>query len=134
MKKKPIHKYNGGIGATLCNNCRVIINTGLTEDIYCKDCADNKVVYHNRYRDKIIFEHIGNEVIMRGGTWMRYGIADDTSIDMVDPSGGPYIIIGDNLAKFWPRGEYQDLIVESIALRNGENETMDVIFKIKQND
>jgi hypothetical protein len=53
---------------------------------------------------------------------------------MVDPSGGPYIIIGDNLAKFWPRGEYQNLIVESITLKNGENETTDVIFKIKQND
>jgi hypothetical protein len=115
MKKKPIHKYNGGAGATICHHCKVIINTGLTEDIYCKDCSDNKVVYHNRYRDKIIFEHI----------------ADDTSIDMVDPSGGPYIIIGDNLAKFWPRGEYQNLIVESITLKNGENETTDVIFKVK---
>ena len=129
--KKPIHKYNGGMGATLCNNCRVIINTGLTEDVYCKDCADNKVVYHNRYRDKIIFEHIGNEVTMKGGSWIRYGIADDDSINMVDPSGGPYIEIGNNLNHFWPRDEYQDLIIESITLRNGEGDTMDVVFKIK---
>ena len=129
--KKPIHKYNGGMGATLCHHCRVIINTGHTEDVYCNDCADNKVVYHNRYRDKIIFEHIGNEVTMIGGSWMRYGIADDDSINMVDPSGGPYIEIGNNLNKFWPRDEYQDLIIESITLRNGEGDTMDVVFKIK---
>ena len=35
---KPIHKFNGGIGATLCHNCSVIINTGLTDDLYCDEC------------------------------------------------------------------------------------------------
>jgi hypothetical protein len=67
---------------------------------------------------------------MIGGSWIRYGIADDDSIDMVDPSGGPYIEIGNNLNKFWPRDEYQDLIIESIKL-NEEGDTTDVIFKIK---
>ena len=131
-KKKPIHKFNGGLGATLCHHCRVIINTGFTDDIYCKDCADNKVTYHNRYRDKIIIEHNGDEVIMTGGSWMRYGIADDDkTITMVDPSGGPYIELGNNLNAFWPKGEYQDLIIESISLKNGEGETTTVIFKVK---
>lgn len=35
---KPIHKFNGGLGATLCHNCRVIITTGLTDDLYCDRC------------------------------------------------------------------------------------------------
>ena len=35
-KKKPIHKFNGGRGATLCHECRVIITEGLTEDLYCE--------------------------------------------------------------------------------------------------
>lgn len=34
---KPIHKFNGGLGATLCHTCRVIITTGLTDDLYCED-------------------------------------------------------------------------------------------------
>ena len=34
--KKPIHKFNGGRGATLCHECRVIITEGLTEDLYCE--------------------------------------------------------------------------------------------------
>lgn len=34
---KPIHKFNGGQGATLCNECRKIITTGLTEDLFCED-------------------------------------------------------------------------------------------------
>jgi hypothetical protein len=35
---KPIHKFNGGIGATLCHTCSVIISTGLTKDLYCNNC------------------------------------------------------------------------------------------------
>jgi len=35
---KPIHKFNGGKGATLCYSCRVIITESLTEDAYCNKC------------------------------------------------------------------------------------------------
>lgn len=37
MGLKPIHKYNGGIGATLCHECNVIIHTGFTDDLYCEE-------------------------------------------------------------------------------------------------
>jgi hypothetical protein len=37
MDLKPIHKFNGGIGATLCHKCRVIIHTGFTDDLYCEE-------------------------------------------------------------------------------------------------
>jgi len=129
-KKKPIHKFNGGLGATLCHHCSVIISTGLTDDIYCKDCADNKVTYHNRYRDKIIFEHNGDEVTMTGGKWIRYSWDDDGNTTMVDPSGGPYISLGDNLKAFWRQAKYQDLIIESIKF-DTKNEEPIVKFKIK---
>ena len=33
---KPIHKFNGGMGATLCHECRVIISYGFTEDLFCE--------------------------------------------------------------------------------------------------
>ena len=36
--KRPIHKFNGGIGATLCHECSVIISEGLTDELYCKNC------------------------------------------------------------------------------------------------
>jgi len=35
---KPIHKFNGGKGATLCHNCRVIIKEKLTDDLLCDKC------------------------------------------------------------------------------------------------
>ena len=34
----PIHKFNGGIGATLCHNCGKMISEGMTEALYCLDC------------------------------------------------------------------------------------------------
>jgi hypothetical protein len=41
---KPIHKLNNGNGATLCHQCRTIINTGRTEDLFCSDICKNE--YH----------------------------------------------------------------------------------------
>ena len=37
----PIHKFNGGEGATLCKHCRVIITTGLSDDRLCATCTEN---------------------------------------------------------------------------------------------
>ncbi len=36
---KPIHKFNGGMGATLCNTCKKIITTGMTDDLFCDECG-----------------------------------------------------------------------------------------------
>lgn len=33
-----IHKFNNGNGATLCNTCHVIIETGLTDALLCDEC------------------------------------------------------------------------------------------------
>ena len=38
-KLKPIYKFNGGRGATLCNTCRKIITESLSEDLYCSNCG-----------------------------------------------------------------------------------------------
>jgi hypothetical protein len=45
---KPIHKFNNGNLATLCRQCSVIITTGLTDDLYCKEC--------NKYRKELLQE------------------------------------------------------------------------------
>lgn len=40
-KAKPIKKYNGGNGATLCHQCRVIIETGfMCNRILCDKCEE----------------------------------------------------------------------------------------------
>jgi hypothetical protein len=36
---EPIHKFNNGRGAMLCNSCRTIISTGpKTEELFCDKC------------------------------------------------------------------------------------------------
>ena len=38
VEEKPIHKFNSGIGATLCHKCSIIISEGHTQDLYCEKC------------------------------------------------------------------------------------------------
>jgi hypothetical protein len=45
----------------------------------------------------------------------KYIYSDKDTIDMVDPSGGPYLTVGMNLKEFFGR-EYEDLIIESIEI------------------
>ena len=144
-----------------------------------------KVIYHNRYKDKIAFDHKGKTVTMSGySPYYRYSwpnvydkayekyvesavvdsklegnqiltqeefekvlyidkddtgwhnnalyklfgkyiYSDKDTIDMVDPSGGPYLSRGMNLKEFFGR-DYEDLIIESIKLGK-----KNIKFKIK---
>jgi hypothetical protein len=51
---KPIHKFNGGRGATLCNECNKIITEGMTDDLYCEEHGGRKM-----YKYTLIREHDG---------------------------------------------------------------------------
>ena len=95
-----------------------------------------KVEYKNRYSDIITFDETDeNEVLMGGGRFMRYGYDEDPSIiNMIDPSGGPYITIGTNLKMFFEDGV--DRIIESISFIEDKSKTaiddpICVLFKIK---
>ena len=55
----------------------------------------------------------------------KYIYSDKDTIDMVDPSGGPYLTRGANLKQFFGR-DYQDLIIESIEIKKKS-----IKFKIK---
>ena len=54
----------------------------------------------------------------------KYIYSDRETIDMIDPSGGPYITVGSNLRSFF--GDKIDRVVERIKI--GENK---ITFKIK---
>jgi hypothetical protein len=51
---KPIHKFNGGRGATLCNECSKIITEGMTDDLYCEEHGGRRI-----YKYTLIREHDG---------------------------------------------------------------------------
>jgi molecular chaperone GrpE (heat shock protein) len=60
---KPIHKFNNGNGATLCNQCSIIISVGLTDDLYCNKCR--KELLQDIMKDDealgLYFEQMGKE-------------------------------------------------------------------------
>lgn len=47
---KPIHKFNNGRGAMLCNKCRTIISTGpATQELYCDRCLNELNLVEEEY-------------------------------------------------------------------------------------
>ena len=83
--KKPIHKFNGGIGATLCNECRTIITEGMTEDLLCDKCLeahhDNpdyvlELIPQPIFKYKLVRQ---DKLIKRGNTaiWIEFNEDDD---------------------------------------------------------
>lgn len=145
-----------------------------------------RAIYHNRYNDKITFDHKGKTVTMSGhspyfryswpnkydvaytkylasayldakleqnqmltqeefekalyidkgddSNWHKnalyqlfgkYIYSDKDTIDMVDPSGGPYLTVGTNLKSFFGKG-YENLIIESIEIKKDK-----IKFKVK---
>lgn len=62
---KPIHKYNNGNGAMLCNGCRAIISTGpKTEEVLCEKCKKyscswcNKNFHTEEQLDEFVIEFL----------------------------------------------------------------------------
>lgn len=56
---KPIHKFNNGRGATLCNSCSKIISIGLTDDLYCDKECEAKHKYYEQM-DKEVHQNNSN--------------------------------------------------------------------------
>ena len=46
---KPIHKLNGGKGATLCHKCSKIINEGMTDDLFCEEHGGESIPLDKMY-------------------------------------------------------------------------------------
>jgi hypothetical protein len=63
---KPIHKLNGGDGATLCNNCSTVISKGLTDELFCDSCKNTPAVNAKMLRHKVVL--FKKEVVNEGAT------------------------------------------------------------------
>jgi hypothetical protein len=59
---KPIHKFNNGRGATLCHCCSKIINTGLTEALYCNEICEQKYYVLANWEIDQYYEQMDEEV------------------------------------------------------------------------
>ena len=78
-----------------------------------------KVEYLNRYRDKYEFTQEDEQTIRWEGPfkWCRYSVNEDKVVSMVDPSGGPYISVGNTLRFVAP--EFEKLKVTALEMHDG---------------
>ena len=91
-------------------------------EAYLEDNAKHLVPLMNFEEFKEEVHNYKNEA-MRPYAQLVY--SDKDTIDMVDPSGGPYLSRGMNLKMFFGK-DYEDLIIESIKLGK-----KNIKFKIK---
>lgn len=86
-------------------------------------------MYYNRYGDNIVFSEINeNEIHMSGFNmdWVRYGwTKSEDEIDMVDPSGGPYLTVNSNLKLYFE--DNKNRFIKSIKI-----DTDKIIFEIDE--
>jgi hypothetical protein len=87
---KPIHKFNGGIGATLCNECSKIISEGMTDDLFCDEHGGNAFKYTLiRERDGLTIGANKIAWIEWSGNGTGKAMHEDPAIDrslMLEPS------------------------------------------------
>ena len=74
---------------------------------------------------KKVHEYKDEELRVKMRPYAELVYSDRDTIDMVDPSGGPYISRGMNLKEFFGK-DYEDLIIKSI-----KTETDKIIFEIQ---
>lgn len=74
---------------------------------------------------EIVHQYEDKELGVKMRPYAELVYSDKDTIDMVDPSGGPYLSRGMNLKEFFGR-DYEDLIIKSIKI--GKN---NIKFKIK---
>ena len=68
---KPIHKFNGGRGATLCHKCSKIITEGMTDDLYCEEHGGRSIYKYSKYT--LIREHDGLTIDANKIAWIEFG-------------------------------------------------------------
>lgn len=49
---KPFYKLNNGNGATLCNECKVIVSEGFTDDVLCEKCTQKQNIVEIMQKDE----------------------------------------------------------------------------------
>ncbi len=105
---KPVYKFNEGLGATLCNKCRVIITTGHTDALYCDKCINLPPKYTlERVDDGLIKK--GNKLI-----WIRWKSSGlyKRKLTKIEVGASLYLI-DYNYANMWLTTPVKEIFVNS---------------------
>lgn len=84
-----------------------------------------KVEYINRYKDIYEFTQEDEQTIRWEGpfSYCRFSMNEDKVVSMIDPSGGPFICLGDEMKYVAP--EFDGMVVTALEMNDGH-----VIIKV----
>jgi len=88
--KKPIHKFNGGVGATLCNNCKKIISEGLTENLLCESCGGKP---SHKYKYRLVRERDGLTNVGNTALWLEWNKNGSFKEKYEEPEKGRSLVL-----------------------------------------
>ena len=121
---KPIHKFNGGRGATLCNECSKIITEGMTDDLFCEEHGGrHQFVY------TLIRENDGKTLYADKIGWMEWS-SNGTGKKLHDePMVGRSLILNPKIMYTW----LTTVITEIVEQREGyvKFKTLNSIYELK---
>ena len=122
---KPIHKFNGGLGATLCNSCSVIISTGLTEDLYCEKCKQKNLLIDVMEADEKDGLYKTNNMTQQTAVdWLIEQLVNlDKQLDGRRKSDDS-TVIKINPTKIYEQAKQMEKEQIETAWRNGDNDSM----------
>ena len=143
-KKIPIHKFNGGLGATLCHTCNKIITQGFTDYMYCRDCdpidflaeQEKEMDKHKDRKYMLRKEEDGSIKYGDDALWIEWNEDRTFKLSHHEPEIGRSLILDGNRMNYtWLTTQVQEIleVSEDLIKFRTKNSTYELhIREIKQ--
>jgi len=108
MIKKPIHKLNGGNGATLCVECSVVICTGLKDILYCDKCKKKDMTPQEKAKELVDKYFKKSDLLYEDLTWIQAKECALIAVDeMIVQNGELYLNqLGEKALQFYIKNNH----------------------------
>lgn len=120
---KPIHKFNGGRGATLCNECSKIIIEGMTDDLFCEEHGGRR-----KFKYTLIREHDGLTYGSDKIKWVEWNENGTSKALHDEPLIGRSLILNPSIMYTW----LTTTVTEIVEQRDGyvKFKTLNSIYEL----
>ena len=121
---KPIHKLNGGKGATLCHKCNKIITEGMTDDLFCEEHGGR-----HKFKYTLIRENDGKVLSADKVRWVEWNDNGTSKELHEEPQIGRSLILDPKFVYTW----LTTTITEIVEQREGyiKFKTTNSIYELK---
>jgi len=121
---KPIHKLNGGRGATLCHKCSKIISEGMTDDLYCEEHGGG-----HKFKYTLIRERDGLTIDANKIAWIEFDESGRGKVIHEEPAIDRSLMLEPSISYKW----MTTIVTEIVEQREGyiKFKTLNSIYELK---